>query len=170
MSIGRNAVSKMYLCSSTMFFIFCLSNGCFWLCICTFYSQLMGVKVSEQELRRRLGAFGIGAELAVRSNQLLSGGQKARLAFAKLVCKNPHVLILDEPTNHLDIESIEAIGKGLSDFPGTVIFVSHDEYFCRSVATEFWQCKKELGTITQLHIGFDEYKDSILSALDENEY
>ena len=131
---------------------------------------LMGVKVTEQELRRRLGAFGINAELAIRSNQLLSGGQKARLAFAKLVYNNPHVLILDEPTNHLDIESIEAIGKGLCDFPGTVIFVSHDEYFCRTVATEFWQCKKELGTITQLHIGFDQYKNSILSALKENEF
>eukprot|EP00944_MAST-04C_sp_MAST-4C-sp1_P000595 g595.t1 len=132
--------------------------------------HIMGVKVTEQELRRRLGAFGISADLAIRSNKLLSGGQKARLAFAKLVHNNPHVLILDEPTNHLDIESIEAIGKGLRDFEGTVIFVSHDESFCRMVATEYWQCTKELGSITRLQIGFDEYKDSILKALNENEY
>ena len=97
--------------------------------------------------------------------------KKARLAFAKLVYNNPHVLILDEPTNHLDIESIEAIGKGLRDFEGTVIFVSHDESFCRMVATEYWQCTKlELGSITRLQIGFDEYKNSILKALNENEY
>lgn len=132
--------------------------------------DIMGVKATEQELRRRLGAFGISADLAVRSNKLLSGGQKARLAFAKLVYNNPHVLILDEPTNHLDIESIEAIGKGLRDFEGTVIFVSHDESFCRMVATEYWQCTKELGSITRLKIGFDEYKDAILNALNENEY
>ena len=92
------------------------------------------------------------------------------MAFAKLVYDNPHVLILDEPTNHLDIESIEAIGKGLRDFEGTVIFVSHDESFLQDGSYGILAVHERIGSITRLQIGFDEYKDSILKALNDNEY
>ena len=66
---------------------------------------------SIQELRALLGSFGLGAE-AVREVRALSGGQRVRLAFAKLSVNAPHVFILDEPTNHLDIYSIDALQAG----------------------------------------------------------
>ena len=130
--------------------------------------KLLGPKVSEQEMRRRLGAFGINADLQVRKISLLSGGQKARLALAKLAAKEPHVYILDEPTNHLDIESVEGLAKALVNFQGAVIFVSHDESFCRTVATELWHCDGEQKNIEQLFCGFDGYRESVQKSLEAN--
>ncbi|MEX2284337.1 MAG: ABC-F family ATP-binding cassette domain-containing protein [Gemmatimonadota bacterium] len=65
----------------------------------------------------------------------LSGGEAARLVFARLAIEKPNVLVLDEPTNHLDLESIEALVEGLKSYPGTLIFVSHDRWFINQLAT-----------------------------------
>lgn len=69
-----------------------------------------------EEYRRQLGSFGISGDLALQSVLSLSGGQKSRVAFARMCMGTPNFLILDEPTNHLDIETIEALGKGISKF------------------------------------------------------
>ena len=68
----------------------------------------------------------------------MSGGQKARLAFAVALFSKPHILLLDEPTNHLDIESIQALVVGLADYKGAVVLVSHNTHFVREVCKELW--------------------------------
>ncbi|MCP4202468.1 MAG: ABC-F family ATP-binding cassette domain-containing protein [bacterium] len=82
--------------------------------------QLAAVLFSKEEVEKRLGA--------------LSGGEAARLVFARLAVEKPNVLVLDEPTNHLDLEAIEALVHGLRDYPGTLIVVSHDRWFVAQLA------------------------------------
>jgi ATP-binding cassette subfamily F protein 3 len=95
--------------------------------------ELMAEKFPEhrpvQDFRQHLGAFGLSGNLALRPMYLLSGGQKSRLSFAMITWCKPHVLILDEPTNHLDYDAINALIKGLKEFKGGLVVVSHDEYF-----------------------------------------
>ena len=69
----------------------------------------------------------------------LSGGEAARLIFARLAVDEPNVLVLDEPTNHLDLEAIEALVKGLDAYDGTLIFVSHDRWFVSRLATRIFE-------------------------------
>ena len=64
-----------------------------------------------------------------------TGGEEARLMFGKLILQKPNVLVMDEPTNHLDMESIEALNLALENYPGTLIFISHDREFVSSLAT-----------------------------------
>ena len=78
-----------------------------------------------------------------KSTAALSGGEAARLIIAKLVLKKGNVLVLDEPTNHLDLESIEAFIDALSDFEGTIIFVSHNRYLVNRLATRILELKAE---------------------------
>jgi len=65
----------------------------------------------------------------------ISGGEQGRMLFGKLMMQKPNILVLDEPTNHLDMESIEALNLALDNYPGTIIFVSHDREFVSSLAT-----------------------------------
>ena len=73
----------------------------------------------------------------------LSGGEKARLIFAKLAVTNPNVLVVDEPTNHLDLEGIEALAEGLEKYDGSVIFVSHDRWFVSRLATRILELRTD---------------------------
>jgi ATPase subunit of ABC transporter with duplicated ATPase domains len=73
----------------------------------------------------------------------LSGGEGARLVFAKLAVVKPTVLVLDEPTNHLDLEGIEALAEGLRAYDGTLIFVSHDRWFVSKVATRILEIRAD---------------------------
>jgi ATPase subunit of ABC transporter with duplicated ATPase domains len=70
-----------------------------------------------------------------KSVKVISGGEEGRLLFGKLVLQQPNVMIMDEPTNHLDMESIEALNLALENYPGTLIFISHDREFVSSLAT-----------------------------------
>jgi len=78
------------------------------------YNLLLGKTI--EEYRRQLGGFGISGDLALQSVGSLSGGQKSRVAFARMCMSNPNFLVLDEPTNHLDIETIEALGKAIQKY------------------------------------------------------
>lgn len=69
-----------------------------------------------EEYRRQLGSFGVSGDLALQTVGSLSGGQKSRVAFARMCMGNPNFLVLDEPTNHLDIETIEALGKAIKKY------------------------------------------------------
>ncbi|KAL1381094.1 hypothetical protein quinque_006538 [Culex quinquefasciatus] len=109
-----------------------------------------------EEYRRQLGSFGVSGELAMQVVASLSGGQKSRVALAKMCMGRPNFLVLDEPTNHLDIETIEALGKAINKYNGGVILVSHDERLIRMICKELWVCGG--GTVRTVEGGFDEYR------------
>jgi len=91
-----------------------------------------------------LARFSFNGDEVLKSVQVLSGGEKARLYLAKLIWQQPNFLILDEPTNHLDINTIEELEKALQHYQGTVIFVSHDSYFIQRVANKIWLFKDKI--------------------------
>ena len=94
---------------------------------------------TEKEIRSILGSFLFSGDDVLKPVSALSGGEKARLALAKLMMKRANFLILDEPTNHLDLESKEVLENALIDYPGTILFVSHDRYFINRIATKVFE-------------------------------
>ena len=92
-------------------------------------------RLTETEIRNRLGQFRFIGEDVYKTVSVLSGGERARLTLCKLILSNMNLLILDEPTNHLDIDSREALEAALQGFDGTVVSVSHDRYFIEKLAT-----------------------------------
>jgi ATP-binding cassette, subfamily F, member 3 len=104
----------------------------------------------EKEIRTILGNFLFSGDDVLKVVSTLSGGEKARLALAKLMMQKSNFLILDEPTNHLDLDSKEVLENALVDYPGTILFVSHDRYFINRIATKVLElsgngCKEYLG-------------------------
>lgn len=92
--------------------------------------------VPESQIRTLLGGFGFSGDAIEKPVSVLSGGEKIRLAFARLLVKPPNFLILDEPTTHLDVQARETLEAALRDYSGTCYFVSHDVAFVAAVATE----------------------------------
>lgn len=92
--------------------------------------------MNEKDIRTLLGRFLFTGDDVGKPVQSLSGGEKARLSLAKLMLEKSNTLILDEPTNHLDLDSKEVLENALDDFPGTILFVSHDRYFINRIATK----------------------------------
>jgi len=95
--------------------------------------------MNEEDIRTVLGSFLFTGDDVLKTVASLSGGERARLALAKLMMRRDNFLILDEPTNHLDLPSKEALEAALIDFPGTLLFVSHDRYFINRIATKVWE-------------------------------
>lgn len=89
----------------------------------------------DQVIRGTLGRLLFSQDEINKSVQVLSGGEQGRMLFGKLILQKNNVLVLDEPTNHLDMESIESLNIALENYPGTLIFVSHDREFVSSLAT-----------------------------------
>ncbi len=123
--------------------------------------------MNEFEARSALGAFLFSGEAVFKTIDMLSGGERVRLALCKLFRKSPNLLILDEPTNHMDIISKETLEDILMSYNGTLIFVSHDRYFVKKLATRLITFENEGA---QVHdFGYDEYmlrqpKEDIVSA------
>jgi ATPase subunit of ABC transporter with duplicated ATPase domains len=90
---------------------------------------------NQGTLRSLAGAFGFQDDDVFKPIRVLSGGEKARLALAKILYDAPNLLVLDEPTNHLDIVTKRALVRALADYTGTIVFVSHDRQFLRALAT-----------------------------------
>jgi ATPase subunit of ABC transporter with duplicated ATPase domains len=89
----------------------------------------------EQIVRGTLGRMLFSNDDILKSVKVISGGEQGRMLFGKLILQKPNVLLMDEPTNHLDMESIESLNLALDNYPGTLIFVSHDREFVSSLAT-----------------------------------
>ncbi|EMW4830390.1 ABC-F type ribosomal protection protein [Listeria monocytogenes] len=104
-------------------------------------------ELNEVNVRTTLGNFLFSDDDVLKNVQSLSGGEKARLALAKLTLLEANVLILDEPTNHLDIESKEVLEAALIDFEGTILFVSHDRYFINRIASKIAELAPEKATV-----------------------
>ena len=115
--------------------------------------------LTETEVRNSLGAFLFTGEDVFKNISMLSGGEKVRLALCKILKRRPNVLILDEPTNHMDIIGKETLETMLKDFKGTLIFVSHDRYFVKQVATQLLVF--EDGTTNLYKFGYDEYQEKL---------
>lgn len=108
----------------------------------------------EKDIRSILGSFLFSGEDVEKSVTSLSGGEKARLALAKLAMNKDNFLMLDEPTNHLDIDSKEVLENALIDFEGTLLFVSHDRYFINRIATTIIELSENGST---LYLGDYDY-------------
>lgn len=112
-------------------------------------------KLVREEVRSALGAFLFSGEDVEKKMGQLSGGEKVRLALCKMFYTRPNLLILDEPTNHMDMVGKEALEQMLKEFSGTVLFVSHDRYFIKQIATGVL----EFGTeeVRQYQGGYEAY-------------
>lgn len=117
--------------------------------------------VPEQKLRSHLGSFGVTGNLALQPMYTLSGGQKSRVAFAKITFKKPHIILLDEPSNHLDLDAVEALIQGLVLFQGGILMVSHDEHLISGSVEELWAVSE--GRVTPFHGSFQDYKKILQS-------
>jgi ATPase subunit of ABC transporter with duplicated ATPase domains len=98
-------------------------------------SQWKQPRDDEQAVRATLGRMLFSQDDINKSVKIISGGEQGRMLFGKLMMRKPNILIMDEPTNHLDMESIEALNTALENYPGTLLFVSHDREFVSSLAT-----------------------------------
>jgi len=145
---------------------------------------------SQQRLRAHLGSFGLSGNLALQTVNTLSGGQKSRLALARVTWPQPHILFLDEVrswrasflssvfhlsfeygevgfsffflqvTNHMDIDAVDALVQGLATFEGGIVLISHDGHFITNTADELWAVTPS-GRIERFDGTFDDYKRSL---------
>lgn len=112
-------------------------------------------KLLREDVRSALGSFLFSQEDVMKKMGQLSGGEKVRLALCKMFQTKPNLLILDEPTNHMDIVGKDTLEQMLKDFPGTVLFVSHDRYFIKQIATGVLEFGKD--TVKQYNYSYEDY-------------
>ncbi|MDH5218524.1 MAG: ATP-binding cassette domain-containing protein, partial [Gammaproteobacteria bacterium] len=109
----------------------------------------------EQAVRAVLGRMLFSQDDIKKSVTKISGGEQGRMLFGKLMMQKPNVLVMDEPTNHLDMESIEALNLALENYPGTLLFVSHDREFVSSLATRIIELSPT--GVTNFSGSYEEY-------------
>jgi len=118
------------------------------------YSAASGF-MPEETIRTILGAFLFTEDDADKKVHVLSGGEKSRLILAKLLINPPNFLLLDEPTTHLDVDAVEALIRALATYQGTIVFISHDIHFVRSIANVVFEVKS--GRVRKFPGSFDYY-------------
>jgi ATP-binding cassette subfamily F protein 3 len=127
----------------------------------TILEEIKKLALQNQEARDLLGRFLFSGEEVDKKVSNLSGGERNRLALAKLVVGKANFLVLDEPTNHLDMPSKEVLESSLEDFPGTILFASHDRFFIEKLATHLWIFD---GTRIRVFEGkYSDYRAKVLS-------
>ena len=119
-------------------------------------------RVTETFVRTVLGSFLFRGDDVFKKVAVLSGGEKSRLALVKLLLDPPNLLLMDEPTTHLDLASVDALIEALKQFQGTLIFISHDVHFIRSIATHVVHVKS--GRLTHFPGGYDYYLEKTRQA------
>ena len=112
----------------------------------------------EQAIRATLGRLLFSQDEVAKPARIVSGGEQGRMLFGKLMLQRPNVLVMDEPTNHLDMESIESLNTALENYPGTLIFVSHDREFVSSLATRIIEMTAK--GIVNFNGSYDDYLHS----------
>ena len=122
----------------------------------TWMSAYTGKADDDQIVRATLGRLLFSGDQTKKSVKVLSGGEKGRMIYGKLMLTRPNVLLMDEPTNHMDMETIESLQIGLEKYPGTLIFVSHDREFVGALATRIIEMKPD-GSIADYNGTYDEY-------------
>jgi ATPase subunit of ABC transporter with duplicated ATPase domains len=126
-------------------------------------SQWTGKGDDDQLVRGTLGRLLFSGDEGRKSVKVLSGGEKNRMIYGKLILTRPNVLLMDEPTNHMDMETIESLQIALEKYPGTLVFVSHDREFVSGLATRVIELRPG-GRITDFHGGYEEYLRNRLAA------
>ena len=115
-------------------------------------------ELGQTRLRTILGTFLFSGDTVEKKISVLSGGEKARVALAKMLVRPAALLCLDEPTNHLDLASREVLEAALASFPGTIVFISHDRYFINRIATQVVEVTH--GTLVTYLGTYDDYLDA----------
>ena len=125
----------------------------------TWMSQYTGKADDDQIVRATLGRLLFSGDETKKSVKVLSGGEKGRMIYGKLILTKPNVLLMDEPTNHMDMETIESLQIGLEHFAGTLVFVSHDREFVGGLANRIVELRPG-GTLVDFRGTYDEYLKS----------
>jgi ATP-binding cassette subfamily F protein 3 len=123
--------------------------------IYTYLSRESAPGVTNQDVLNMAGCFLFKGDEVEKKVKVLSGGERARLVLAGLLLSKSHVLLLDEPTNHLDFETVEALGRALKSFSGTILFISHDRTFVNLLASSILEVKK--GRILHYPGSYEDY-------------
>ena len=118
-------------------------------------SQWTGKADDDLIVRATLGRLLFSGDETKKSVKVLSGGEKGRMMYGKLMLRRPNVMLMDEPTNHMDMETIESLQIGLEKYPGTLLFVSHDREFVNGLATRILEIR-EGGIVEDFHGSYDE--------------
>jgi ATPase subunit of ABC transporter with duplicated ATPase domains len=122
----------------------------------TWMSEWTGKADDDLIIRATLGRLLFSGDETKKSVKVLSGGEKGRMIYGKLMLTKPNVLLMDEPTNHMDMETIESLQIALEKYAGTLVFVSHDREFVGGLATRIIELKSG-GTISDFNGTYDEY-------------